>query len=109
MLTPGEPFITCVAYDDIRHGSWSCRWGGWTILVCEGPSGWSVVVWERLPDARMTARTKITEAADMASAQHAVTHACNVLRVAGVTLLVSGAPQRLEQFLSFSPAPQAVP
>lgn len=104
-----EPSITCVAYDDIRHGSWSCRWGGWIILVREGSFGWSVVVWELPPGAPMTARTQIAEATAMASAQHAVTQACDVLRAAGVTLLVSGATQRLERFLSFSPAPQAVP
>ncbi len=104
----GEPSTACVAYDDIRQGSWSCRWGGWIILVRERSSGWSVVVWELQPGAPMTARTQIAEAIDMASAQHAVTHACDVLRAAGVTLLVSGAPQRLEKFLSFSPAPRAV-
>lgn len=57
----------------------------------------------------MTARTQIAHAADMPTAQLAVTHACDVLRAAGVTLLVSGVPQRLEKFLSFSPAPQVVP
>lgn len=56
----------------------------------------------------MTARTQIARATDMPSAQDAITHACDVLCDAGVILLVSGAPQRLEKFLSFSPAPQVV-
>jgi hypothetical protein len=105
----GEPSITCVSYDDIRRGSWSCRWGQWVILVREKPSGWVVVVWELPPGAPMTARTQIARATDMPSAQDATTYACDVLRDAGVTLLVSGVPQWLEKFLSFSPAPQEVP
>ncbi len=105
----GEPSIARVAYDNIRHGSWSCQWGQWIILVRETPVGWSVVVWELPSGAPMIARTKIADAADMASAQHAVTYACDVLRATGVALFVSGAPQRLERFLSFSPASQEVP
>lgn len=104
----GEPSIARIAYDDIRQGSWSCRWGQWVILVRETLVGWSVVVWKLPPGAPMTARTQIAAATNMASAQHAVTHACDVLRAAGVTLLVSGTLQRLETFLSFSPAPQEV-
>lgn len=56
----------------------------------------------------MTDRTQIVAATDMASAQLAITYACDVLRAAGVVLLVSGEPQRLEKFLSFSPTPQVV-
>lgn len=56
----------------------------------------------------MTARVQIACATEMPSAEHAVTHACDVLRAAGVTLFVSGALQRLERFLSFSPAPQVM-
>lgn len=109
MPTLGEPAIACVAYDDIRHGSWSCRWGAWVILVRERPSGWAVVVWELPPGAPMTARTQIAAATNIMSAQLAVTYACDVLRVTGVVLLVSGTPQQLEKFLSFFPAPQEVP
>ena len=109
MRSHAETPIACVAYDDIRHGSWSCRWGQWLILVREQPAGWVVVVWELQPDASMTTRNPIATAKGMDSAQHAVTHACDVLRSAGVTLLVSGVPQRLEKFLSFTPAPQEVP
>lgn len=101
--------MTCIAYDDIRQGSWSCRWGAWIILVRERPSGWTMVVWELPPGAPMTARTQIAAATDVNSAQQAVTLACDVLHAAGVTLFVSGVPQRLEAFLSFSPAPQATP
>lgn len=95
-----------IAFNDIHQGSWSCRWGGWIILVCERPSGWSVIVWQ-LPSVSM-ARKQIASARGMDSAQDAVTYACDVLRVAGVTLFVSGVPQHLEEFLSFSPAPQEV-
>jgi hypothetical protein len=106
---PDEPATACVAYDDIRQGSWSCRWGGWIILVRERPSGWDVVVWELPPGALMADRRLIAHDSEFGSAQAAVGHACDVLRAAGVVLLVSGTPQRLEKFLSFSPAPQATP
>lgn len=56
----------------------------------------------------MTTRNQIGSAKDLNSAQHAVTYACDVLRAAGVTLLVSGVTQTLEKFLSFTPAPQEV-
>lgn len=56
----------------------------------------------------MTTRNPIASAKDMDSAQHAVAYACDVLRTAGVTLFVSGVAQRLEKFLSFTPAPQEV-
>src|SRR5678815_232701 len=94
---PGDPLIACVAYNDIQRGSWSCRWGQWIILVRETAVGWVVVVWELPPGAPMTARTQIARATGMPSAQDAITYACDVLRDAGVTLFVSGAPQRLER------------
>lgn len=106
MLTFGEPPITCVAYDDIRRGSWSCRWGQWVILVRERPFGWAVVVWELSPGAPMTDRKKIGTGFVNGTAQDAIRLACGVLYAAGVSLLVSGVVQPLEKFLSFSPAPQ---
>lgn len=97
-----------VAFDDIRQGSWSCRWGQWLMLVREQPTGWAVVVWELQPGTSMMTRNPIATAKGMDSAQHAVTYACDSLRAVGVTLLVSGVPQLLEKFLSFTPAPQEI-
>lgn len=109
MPIPGELPIACVAYDDIRRGSWSCRWGQWVILVRERPSGWAVVVWELPPGADMTERKKIGAGFVEGSAQDAIRLGCAVLYAAGASVLVSGVAQPLERFLSFFPAPQAVP
>ncbi len=95
-----------VSYDDIQQGSWFCRWGAWIILVRETPSGWVVVLWELPLGASMADRRLIAHDSEFNSAQAAVGYACDALRAAGVVLLVSGTPQRLEKFLSFSPALQ---
>ncbi len=95
-------------FDDIKRGSWSCRWGSWLILVREQSMGWGMVVWELQPGASMADRKLFAHDSDFATAQGAVRCACDALRAAGVTLLVSGESQQLEKFLSFSPAPQEV-
>lgn len=109
MRSHAETPIACVAYDDIRQGSWSCRWGQWLILVREQPAGWAVVVWELQPDASMTDRKLIAHDSAFGSAQAAIGYACDTLRAVGISLLVSGVAQPLEKFLSFTPAPQEVP
>lgn len=105
---PGEFSTASVAFDDIQHGSWSCRWGQWIILVRERPPGWAVVVWELPPGAPMTTRRQIGASFVEGTAQDAVRLACGVLYAVGVSLLVSGVAQPLEKFLSFFPAPQEV-
>lgn len=96
-------------YTDIEHGAWSCRWGDWMIFLKETSAGWAVVVWTLPIGTPMKQRRRIGSATALDSASLAVTYACDTLRRAGVQLLVSGTVQRLEKFLSFSPAPQEVP
>lgn len=97
-----------VPYTEIEHGSWTCRWGDWMIFLKETPAGWAVVVWALPVGMPMKQRKQIGAATALDSASHAVTYACDALRRAGARVLVSGAAQRLEKFLSFSPAPQEV-
>jgi hypothetical protein len=97
-----------VPYTEIEHGSWSSRWGDWMIFLKETKVGWAVVVWMLPIGTPMAKRKRIGSATALDSAADAVAYACDVLRRIGVRLLVSGAPQRLEKFLSFSRAPQEV-
>jgi len=97
-----------VAYSEISHGSWSCRWGDWMIFISEQSAGWSVVVWELPVGISMAKRKRIGSASAMDTSRDAVLFACEILRHQGVTLLVSGQRQPLEKFFNFHPAPQEV-
>lgn len=93
----------------ITAGAWAARWGDWQVYVRQTDSGWSVAVWEWPFDKPLESRKLLERAVGLRDAETAINWASSKLKEQGARVFVSGREQPLTKFLSFTPAPEAVP
>jgi hypothetical protein len=104
-----SPGPKALSAEELSYGSWSTRWGDWVIHLRGEDGHWRVTVWRWTVGGGYTERTQLGMCAGFATPLAAAAWACSVLEENGAKVFVIDKPQlRLEKFLRFNPAPEAV-
>lgn len=90
---------TALSASQLTNGSFSARWGSWTIAIRGEHETWNARVTSSVHDGSVL----IGKRAVFPSAHQAVAWACSVIKRNGGQAFVDGRQELLDKFLAFEP------